>query len=54
MQGGGRSVIHRSVALQRFHRDIEGLSLHALVQLNANLEVQGRVLLGLDPETDFL
>ncbi|MFC9293554.1 acyl-CoA dehydrogenase family protein [Streptomyces sp. NPDC057011] len=48
------SVILRSVDLQRFHRDIEGLSLHALVQLNANLEVQGRVLLGLDPETDFL
>ncbi|MFG3410112.1 acyl-CoA dehydrogenase family protein [Streptomyces sp. NPDC048142] len=50
----GGSVIQRSVDLQRFQRDIQGLSLHALVQLNANLEVQGRVLLGLDPETDFL
>ncbi|MFE1343686.1 acyl-CoA dehydrogenase family protein [Streptomyces sp. NPDC058757] len=50
----GGSVIQRGVDLQRFQRDIQGFSLHALVQLNANLEVQGRVLLGLDPETDFL
>ncbi|MFI9203827.1 acyl-CoA dehydrogenase family protein [Streptomyces sp. NPDC053048] len=50
----GGSVIKRSVDLQRFHRDIQGFSLHALAQLNANLEVQGRVLLGMDPETDFL
>ncbi|MGX1885131.1 acyl-CoA dehydrogenase family protein [Streptomyces sp. NPDC055287] len=50
----GGSVIRRSVHIQRFHRDIQGFSLHALAQLNANLEVQGRVLLGLDPETPFL
>ncbi|MEY9485719.1 alkylation response protein AidB-like acyl-CoA dehydrogenase [Streptomyces calvus] len=52
-RASGGSVIQRSVDLQRFHRDMEGFSLHALVQLNANPEVQGRVL-GLDPETDFL
>ncbi|QXE37667.1 acyl-CoA dehydrogenase family protein [Streptomyces sp. GMY02] len=50
----GGSVIRRDVDLQRFHRDIQGFSLHALVQLNANLEVQGRVLLGLEPGTYFL
>ncbi|MDT0452086.1 acyl-CoA dehydrogenase family protein [Streptomyces hesseae] len=50
----GGSVIQRSVHLQRFHRDIQGFSLHALAQLNANLELQGRVLLDLDPDTDFL
>ncbi|MBT2400188.1 hypothetical protein J7E89_30565 [Streptomyces sp. ISL-100] len=50
----GGSVIQRGVHIQRFHRDIQGFSLHALAQLNANLEVQGRVLLGLDPETPFL
>ncbi|MCE7080342.1 hypothetical protein [Streptomyces sp. ST2-7A] len=53
-RASGGSVIQRGVDPQRFHRDIEGFSLHALVQLNANLEVQGRVLLGMDPATDFL
>ncbi|MFF8956258.1 acyl-CoA dehydrogenase family protein [Streptomyces sp. NPDC014894] len=50
----GGSVIRTDVDLQRFHRDIQGFSLHALVQLGANLEVQGRVLLGLEPGTYFL
>ncbi|MFI9203829.1 acyl-CoA dehydrogenase family protein [Streptomyces sp. NPDC053048] len=50
----GGSVIKRSVDLQRFHRDIQGFTLHAFAQLNANLELQGRVLLGLEPGTDFL
>ncbi len=50
----GASVIQRDVALQRFHRDIQGISLHGLLQLNTNLEVHGRVLFGLDPETPFL
>lgn len=50
----GGSVIMRASHLQRFHRDIQGLSLHALAQLNANLELQGRVLLGKDPDTPFL
>ncbi|NBM16048.1 acyl-CoA dehydrogenase family protein [Streptomyces sp. GC420] len=50
----GGSVIRSDVDLQRFHRDIQGFSLHALVQLGANLEVQGRVLMGLDPGTYFL
>ncbi|MFE3608921.1 acyl-CoA dehydrogenase family protein [Streptomyces goshikiensis] len=50
----GGSVIRSDVHLQRFHRDIQGFSLHALVQRDANLEVQGRVLLGLEPGTYFL
>ncbi|MFB7086528.1 acyl-CoA dehydrogenase family protein [Streptomyces sp. NPDC056296] len=50
----GGSVIRTDVDLQRFHRDIQGLSLHALVQLGANLEVQGRVLMDLEPGTYFL
>ncbi|WP_434598919.1 acyl-CoA dehydrogenase family protein [Streptomyces sp. A5-4] len=50
----GGSVIRRDTHLQRFHRDIQGFALHALVQRDANLEVQGRVLLGLDPGTYFL
>ncbi|MET7505026.1 acyl-CoA dehydrogenase family protein [Streptomyces microflavus] len=50
----GGSVIQRSVHLQRFHRDIQGFSLHALAQADVNLELQGRVLLGLEPGTVFL
>ncbi|MEU8698963.1 acyl-CoA dehydrogenase family protein [Streptomyces sp. NPDC048680] len=50
----GASVIRRSAPLQRFHRDLVGFSLHALTQVHTNLEVQGRVLLGLDPGSDIL
>jgi 3-hydroxy-9,10-secoandrosta-1,3,5(10)-triene-9,17-dione monooxygenase len=50
----GGSVIHRDVPLQRYHRDIQGFSLHALAQPIVNLELQGRVLLGLEPDTPFL
>ncbi len=50
----GASVIQRDVPFQRFHRDIHGLSLHALYLLNANLELHGRVILGLSPDTPFL
>lgn len=50
----GATVIQKAVPLQRFHRDIQGLSLHGLLLLSTNLEVQGRVLLGLDPGTQIL
>ncbi|MEU1815983.1 acyl-CoA dehydrogenase family protein [Streptomyces roseifaciens] len=50
----GATVIQNGVPLQRFHRDAQGLSLHALLLLSTNLEVQGRVLLGLDAETPLL
>jgi 3-hydroxy-9,10-secoandrosta-1,3,5(10)-triene-9,17-dione monooxygenase len=50
----GASVIHRDVPFQRFYRDITGLSLHALFTPNTNLELHGRVLLGLPPDTPFL
>ncbi|MEU6986586.1 acyl-CoA dehydrogenase family protein [Streptomyces sp. NPDC046324] len=50
----GASAIQRSVPIQRFFRDTQGFSLHALLLLSTNLEVQGRVLLGLDPDTPLL
>jgi 3-hydroxy-9,10-secoandrosta-1,3,5(10)-triene-9,17-dione monooxygenase len=50
----GASVIHRDVPFQRFYRDITGLSLHALFLPTTNLEVQGRVALGLSPDSAFL
>lgn len=50
----GASVIHRDVPFQRFYRDLTGLSLHALFTPNTNLEVHGRALVGLPPNTPFL
>lgn len=50
----GASVIMQDVPFQRFYRDIHGLSLHAAMALNSNLEVHGRVEVGLDPATPFL
>ncbi|MEU2912157.1 acyl-CoA dehydrogenase family protein [Streptomyces massasporeus] len=53
-EASGGSVIRRDVHLQRFHRDIQGFSLHALANADVNLELQGRVLVGLEPGTVFL
>ena len=50
----GASVLQKSVPMQRFFRDIEGFAQHALLLNTTNLELQGRVLLGLDPDTPFL
>lgn len=50
----GASVVHRDVPFQRFYRDITGLSLHALFLPTTNLELQGRVAVGLDPDSPFL
>jgi alkylation response protein AidB-like acyl-CoA dehydrogenase len=53
-QASGASAIHTSVPIQRYHRDIHSLALHALLQPNTNTELYGRVLLGLPPNTTFL
>ncbi|HEX3962570.1 MAG TPA: acyl-CoA dehydrogenase, partial [Trebonia sp.] len=53
-QASGASVIMRDVPFQRFYRDIQGLSQHAAMALNSNLEVHGRVEVGLDPGTPFI
>ncbi|MFD9734920.1 acyl-CoA dehydrogenase family protein [Umezawaea sp. NPDC059074] len=50
----GASVIQKSVPIQRVYRDTVGLALHGLLAPVTNLEVHGRVLLGLDPDTFFL
>lgn len=36
----GGSVIRRDVHLPRFHRDIQGFSLHALANADVNLELR--------------
>ncbi|SDD09509.1 acyl-CoA dehydrogenase family protein [Actinokineospora iranica] len=50
----GASALSRKAAFQRFYRDLEGLSLHGLMAPSTNLEVQGRVMLGLDPDAPVL
>ncbi|MCE6998115.1 acyl-CoA dehydrogenase [Saccharothrix sp. S26] len=50
----GASVLQKSVPMQRFFRDIEGFAQHGLLLNTTNYEVQGRTLLGLDPDTPFL
>ncbi|ONK09809.1 acyl-CoA dehydrogenase [Streptomyces sp. MP131-18] len=50
----GASAIQRSLPIQRFFRDVQGFSMHAVMTPDANLEVYGRVLLGLDPNTTVL
>ncbi|MCS5721990.1 acyl-CoA dehydrogenase family protein [Herbiconiux sp. CPCC 203407] len=48
------SAIQRSVPIQRIHRDLDALSLHAALAINTNFEVHGRVLAGQDAATPFL
>ncbi|MEV4921117.1 acyl-CoA dehydrogenase family protein [Streptomyces tirandamycinicus] len=50
----GASVLKRSVPIQRYHRDILGFTQHALAHPLPNLEMQGRVLMGLDPGSYIL
>ncbi|MEU3984580.1 acyl-CoA dehydrogenase family protein [Streptomyces sp. NPDC026672] len=48
------SVIARTAPFQRVYRDIQGLYLHGLMNPLSSLEVHGRVLLGLEPDNDYL
>jgi pyruvate dehydrogenase complex dehydrogenase (E1) component len=50
----GASSIYSQVPLQRIQRDIGALHHHAIMYPNTNLETLGRVVLGLEPNTDFL
>lgn len=50
----GASVLNHSQPIQRFYRDIMGFSQHALLNFATNMEVHGRVLQGLDPESFYL
>ncbi|HEU5160183.1 MAG TPA: acyl-CoA dehydrogenase family protein [Streptosporangiaceae bacterium] len=52
--GAGASSIYSNVPLQRIQRDIGALHHHAIMYPNTNLETLGRVMLGMEPNTDFL
>jgi hypothetical protein len=42
------------VPIQRITRDVQSVSLHALMHPDTNLELHGRILCGLEPNTYYL
>jgi alkylation response protein AidB-like acyl-CoA dehydrogenase len=50
----GASSIYESVPMQRIERDIQTLYLHAILHPSTNLELYGRILCGLEPNTFYL
>jgi alkylation response protein AidB-like acyl-CoA dehydrogenase len=50
----GGSSIYSSVPIQRIARDVQVLNLNGLLHPNTNLELYGRVLTGLPPNTVYL
>lgn len=52
--GSGGSSLYAEVPIQRIERDIQALNKHALMHPNTNLELYGRVLCGLEPNTMYV
>ncbi|WP_329520369.1 acyl-CoA dehydrogenase family protein [Spirillospora sp. NBC_01491] len=50
----GGSSIYSHVPMQRIERDVQAINLHGVMHPNTNAETYGRVLCGLEPNTDFL
>ncbi|GAB3058709.1 acyl-CoA dehydrogenase family protein [Micromonospora schwarzwaldensis] len=50
----GGSSIYRDVPIQRIQRDVQTLNLHAILHPSTNLELYGRILCGLGPNTPFV
>jgi len=50
----GGSSIYEDVPIQRIARDVQAVSLHALMHPNTNAELYGRVLCGLEPNTPYV
>jgi len=50
----GASSIYSDVPIQRIERDMQALSLHAILHPNTNLELYGRILCGMPPNTMYL
>jgi alkylation response protein AidB-like acyl-CoA dehydrogenase len=50
----GGSSIYTKVPIQRITRDIHAVNLHALMAPDTNFELYGRVLLGLEPNTQYI
>ncbi len=50
----GASSIFRDVRIQRIQRDMQAMTIHGLNLPSTNLELYGRVLCGLEPNTTFM
>ncbi|MEE4542469.1 acyl-CoA dehydrogenase family protein [Streptomyces sp. V4-01] len=50
----GGSSLYTSSAIQRPVRDLHALSVHALMHATTNIELYGRILCGLEPNTMYL
>ncbi|AUS81265.1 acyl-CoA dehydrogenase [Actinoalloteichus sp. AHMU CJ021] len=50
----GGSSIYEDVPMQRIVRDVQAMTLHALMNPNTNAELYGRVLCGLEPNTQYV
>ena len=53
-RASGASAIQRSVPIQRYQRDIQALANHAFLADATSLELLGRVVCGLEPNTVFV
>jgi alkylation response protein AidB-like acyl-CoA dehydrogenase len=50
----GASSIYDSVRIQRIQRDVQAVTLHALNLPDTNLELYGRILCGLEPNSPYI
>ena len=50
----GGSSIYSNVPIQRIQRDVHAVNLHALMHPDTNLELYGRILCGLEPNTLYI
>jgi alkylation response protein AidB-like acyl-CoA dehydrogenase len=50
----GGSSIYSGIPIQRINRDIQAVNQHALMHPNTNMELYGRVLCGLEPNTLYI
>jgi alkylation response protein AidB-like acyl-CoA dehydrogenase len=50
----GGSSIYRDVPIQRIERDVKTLNLHAILHPATNLELYGRIICGLEPNTPYI
>ena len=53
-EASGGSSIFADVPIQRIRRDIQALSLHALMHPDTNAELYGRILCGQQPNTQYV
>ena len=48
LEGAGAGAAHDSHAMQVFFRDMNTASHHAMLDFDVNVEIQGKVLLGVE------